>query len=155
MWIANVPCGSLPTTPHRISMQIRLWSTYRADDGWPVSKSLKRSALFKNNAAGGPALLRCSCSAHWSLRSPTAHHYLPLLLVSYSFSASRLLHPPPPLLCEDSSSTFALMFTLHCRKGLQSEGMEGRLRRPAIYSQSAHNKEVPWQITFEPHWLPR
>lgn len=63
--------------------------------------------------------------------------------------------PPPPLLCEDSSSTFALMFTLHCRKGLQSEGMEGRLRRPAIYSQSAHNKEVPWQITFEPHWLPR
>lgn len=145
-----------PSSPHRISMQIRLWSTYRADDGWLVSRSSKRSALFKNNAAGRPALLRRSSSAHWSFCSPTAHHYLPLLLLSYSFSASRLLHPlSPPLhpLCEDSSSTFTLMFTLHCRKGLQSEGMDGRLQRPAIYSQSAHNKEVPWQITFEQHWF--
>lgn len=55
-----------------------------------------------------------------SVCSPSVHCYLPALRGSFS---THYPIPSPP--SENSSSTVSWMLTLHCRKGLQSGGMEG------------------------------
>lgn len=129
----NCKSATDPFQHFRISMQMQYDKPTQLMMGWQYPKR-QLSAQIKNNTASRPALLRCSYSLHRSSCSPCVHRYLTVMLISYSFSAPPLTIPSPP--GENSSSTFTLLFTLHCRKGLQSGAMEGGCSaRQSIFNQ--------------------
>lgn len=131
---------SFPTflvhTNSKISMQIQ----YDKPTGLMMGgqyPELQRSAQIKNNTASCSVkmLILFTLKPLFSLCTSLSACVAGILLFLH-LPLSLHTNPSPP--SEDSSSTFTLMFTLHCRKGLQSEGME----RGCSARQSIHNQRI-------------
>lgn len=64
-------------------------------------------------------------------------------------------HPPPPLSPPQWGLLLHDLFNVHSslQKRIAERWYVWGLQRAAIYSQSVHNQEVPWQITPKQQWL--
>lgn len=125
----------------RISMQIRQMQhdkpTRTMDGHYPKRQ---RSSQIRNDT---PRHSRFEMLILFALKTSVPLVHTAICLCCWYLTLSPPLRPHHSPSGEDSSSTFTLMFTLHCRKAVQSQGMKAGCSG----CWSNHTEKWPQQVT--------